>query len=170
MYALTITPRLGDGPLLQPGEAERLLFERIEALLWEAVLFLQEGVKEATPVGVLGEQGGLRGSIYGEVTGASLLELKGVVSSPLPYAEPVELGTAPHAPPLAPLLRWVEVKLGKVGREAVATAWAIRGAIKQRGTRGQFMFAHTLALAEPALEAMAARAGADVAVQWTGAP
>jgi hypothetical protein len=172
MYRLTITPRLGTGPLLKPGEAARLAFEKVEAALWESVQYLQESVKEATPVGVFGEEGGLRGSIFGKVTGASLLELKGVVSSAAKYAEPVELGTRPHWLPVAAipaLAKWAQVKLGKTGPEAVQMAWGIRGTIAKRGTRGHFMFAHTLALSEAKLAEIWDRAGYDLAIAWDGA-
>lgn len=167
MFKLTITPRI-EGPLAQPGQAEALAFPRLQAAISEAVQYLELHVKAHTPVGVLGEQGGLKGSIFGEVTGSTILELKGVVGTPSPYAEPVELGTRPHAPPIAPLIRWAEVKLGKSGKEAVAAAWAVRGAIKKRGTRGQFMFAHGLAASEAELTRIFDAAGFDIAIAWDG--
>lgn len=57
------------------------------------------------------------------------------------YAAPVEFGTAPHMPPVLPLVLWVQKKL-HVGDEKQATsiAWAIAKSIAKRGTQGVHMF------------------------------
>lgn len=63
----------------------------------------------------------------------------GRVTNPLPYAIPVELGTKPHFPPIAPLINWVEQKLNLSGDEAESRAIAIQRAIGRRGTLGRGM-------------------------------
>lgn len=129
------------------------------------MLYITERVRELTPVGVFGDAG-LRGSIFGEVREeGGVLDLMGVVSSPLEYAEAVELGTAPHMPPVAPLVRWSEVVLGLSGPAAVSAAWAVAKNIARRGTTGKFMFARGLAASTPTLQEIFEAAGFDIAVE-----
>ncbi|MBF0093988.1 MAG: hypothetical protein HQL34_05525 [Alphaproteobacteria bacterium] len=122
--------------------------------IMEASLLLQWETAERTPSAA----GALRGSIIaampertggfaansvdgaGRAGGAVL----GVVGSPLAYAEPVELGTKPHMPPLQPILDWVTLRLGLKGGEAKKAAEAIRWKIHHHGTQGAFMFRDAL--------------------------
>ena len=66
----------------------------------------------------------------------------GRVFNPLSYAIPVELGTKPHFPPLAPLVNWAEQKLHLSGEDAVRVARGIQRKIGRRGTEARGM-AHT---------------------------
>ena len=166
-YRLVIVPKVS-GPALDPKRAPEIIARNLEAAMWEAVLYGETQVKERTPVGVFGEQGGLRGSVFGEVRGRSARELLGVVSTPLEYAEPVELGTRPHWAPIAPLVRWSEKILGLHGAEAKQAAYAIRGAIAKRGTRPRLMFRRGLAASLPKLEQMFDRMGFQIAVELSG--
>lgn len=54
-----------------------------------------------------------------------------------PYAAVIEHGRRPGrpGPPLAPILLWVNRKLGVRGPDGDRLAWAIRNAIHRRGTR-----------------------------------
>lgn len=110
--------------------------------------------------------GHLRNSINAE-TIINSDQIIGQVKTSIPYALPVETGTKPHWPPLAPLVLWVRRKLGgqvlieakaearglhKVGFKGIR-ATQMRGGIEQdiarriqftiarRGTRGAHMFA-----------------------------
>jgi len=91
----------------------------------------------------------------------------GVVGTPLAYAEPVEMGSRPHMPPLQPLKDWVKVKLGKKQKEVEPIARAIQWKIFHRGTKGAFMFRSGLAAiqgqAERILSAAAQALLADLA-------
>lgn len=52
-----------------------------------------------------------------------------------PHAFPIEYGTDPHHPPVAPIIRWVQRKLGvRNKKKASRIAWAIATKIKKHGT------------------------------------
>lgn len=52
-----------------------------------------------------------------------------------PHAVPIEYGTDPHMPPVAPIIRWVQRKLGVFNKKkASRIAWAIAMNIKKNGT------------------------------------
>jgi len=103
-----------------------------------STMLLEREIKENTPRGV-GAGGGLAGSINSRVTtpGDAIV---GVVGSPLNYAEPVELGSKPHFPPVQAIEDWVNMKLGKGGKEGRSMAFAIARKISREGTKGAFMF------------------------------
>lgn len=118
--------------------APEMCRQELTAAMLEAELLLQREVKELTPVGVGG--GGLRGSITAlnpRAVGDSVI---GVVGSPLNYAEPVEVGTRPHFPPLEPLEDWVRQKLDVAEEEVPGVALAIARKIAARGTVAVGMF------------------------------
>lgn len=51
------------------------------------------------------------------------------------YTEQLEYGRRPGTPPpIAPLIRWVEAKLGLAGKEGIGVAYAIRNKIAKEGT------------------------------------
>jgi len=126
--------------------APNLAFERLGAALYEAELLIEALAKEKTPVFT----GLLRDSIAAKKPVVENMGLIGVVGSPIKYAIAVELGSAPHMPPLAPLQEWAFRKLkgnqklskkkvrqlsGDVKELAMKIAWKI----KARGTKGHFM-------------------------------
>lgn len=117
----------------------------IGAAMQEAVLLLQREAQERAPVGVTGE---LRNSAFSDVTG-TLDQLLGVVGFTSLHAEPVELGTKPHTPPLDPLVDWVEARLGLSGDEAQGVARAIQFKIRQRGTEPQRFFEQAYEATQP---------------------
>jgi hypothetical protein len=99
-------------------------------------LYLQREAAENTPTAA----GTLRSGWTTSVDVITQLDsVFGRVSNPLPYALPVELGTKPHFPPLAPLINWVEQKLNLYGDEAEAAALGIQRKIGARGTPGYGM-------------------------------
>lgn len=125
------------------AKAPDVVRERLLDAMTEADLLLEREAKEGAPVGV-GGGGGLRGSIFSEetVTGDTI---RGIVSSPLPYASVVELGRRPgKMPPVQPILDWVEHKLGLRDRAAESAAWAIAKKIQRKGTAGARMFGRAL--------------------------
>ena len=80
-------------------------------------------------------KGELARSIQARVTG-----FRGIVGAEAKHAPFVEFGTKPHFPPIAPLERWAQLKLGKPG-----AGFAIAKKISERGTKAQPYF-------EPAIE------------------
>ena len=57
-----------------------------------------------------------------------------IIKYDVPYAMSIEYGSEPHSIPVEPLIKWSKRKLGKTGKEAERTAWAVRTKIAQEGT------------------------------------
>ncbi|URX63258.1 hypothetical protein KR767_04095 [Luteibacter anthropi] len=109
----------------------------------EIDLLVQGELMQIMPRGVGGLHGaGLTGAVFRE---EHLLDqgVTGMVATSQQYAEYVEVGTKPHAPPIQPLKDWVEVKLGIRGEEATGVAFAISRSIAKRGTRAQPVWQQT---------------------------
>lgn len=119
------------------------LFDReLKPAVLEAELYLQREIVERTPVGASGGSG-LRASFIAadpRIEGGVVI---GEVGTPLAYAEPVELGTRPHMPPVQPLIDWARVKLGVTGDEARGVGFAVARKIAAEGTEGAFMVRRT---------------------------
>lgn len=75
----------------------------------------------------------------------------GMVTSNLNYAEPVELGTRPHFPPIAALIDWVVQKLDVPEKDARNVAYLVARKISREGTRPQLMFTRALEQQQPAV-------------------
>lgn len=103
----------------------------------QALLLLERAVKLKTPVGAGPIH--LRDTIFQRVTvgGAAVA---GILGSPAAYGEPVEMGTKPHFPPIAPLQFWVEKKLGLEGKAATSVAYAIATIMSRSSRLGVKMF------------------------------
>jgi hypothetical protein len=118
--------------------APQIAREEFSKGLLEALLLVEREVKENTPTGVTSA---LRGSVTSQLQGtAAGDELRGRVFSSLAHAAPVELGTKPHFPPLAPLRDWVIARLGVPAAEAESVALLIARKIASKGTTGHHMF------------------------------
>lgn len=117
-------------------QAPRIAREEMAIGLEEALSLLEREIKENMPVGA---HGLLRGSVFHEMRGDPR-GVAGIVGSPQQYALPVELGTKPHFPPLAPLQDWVERKLGVDKSESKQVAFLIARKISRKGTKGQHPF------------------------------
>lgn len=116
--------------------APEIAGEELYAAMTACTALIERDVKELTPTA----NGALRNSIFGEVRldGQGLL---GVVGSPLPYAEYVELGSRPHFPPLEPLEDWVRAKgLAQDEKQVRRAAYLVARAISRRGTLAVGMF------------------------------
>lgn len=103
----------------------------------EVLLLLERAVKLNTPVGAGPIH--LRDTIFQQVSQASGSTI-GILGTPAVYGEPVEMGTKPHFPPIAPIQHWVEGKLGLAGAEAKSVAYLIARKISKKGTEGAKMF------------------------------
>lgn len=147
------------------ADAPALVARLLAARLLEAGLLYQREVVERTPAGV-GAGGGLRGSIQTGTprrdTGDGL-RLTVTVGTPLAYAVPVELGSKPHMPPVAPLTLWVAQVLGIAGERGAGVARAIAWKIRRRGTTGHRMFEGALAATDGQIRQTLALVGEDVA-------
>lgn len=121
--------------------APQIVLDELETAMGQALVYLQRETAERTPTAM----GTLRQAYQVNVESSALLDaVFGTLSNPLPYALPVELGTKPHYPPLAPLLNWVEVKLGLQGDEAESAALGIQRKIGRVGTPGYGMARYAL--------------------------
>lgn len=111
-----------------------LALYELETAMKGSLLYLKGQTQDRTPV----NQGHLRRSFDTKTT-MFMDAVFGELSNPLTYAMPVEMGTRPHYPPIAPLIDWVEAKLGLYGNEAEARANAIQWKIAHYGTPGYGM-------------------------------
>jgi hypothetical protein len=106
-------------------QAPQIVAEELTRAMWTAELLLLRGVQEATPVGATGL---LRQSISAREPQRLGNQVIGEVGTSIAHAAPVEIGTRPHFPPIAPLQDWVERKLGVTDEH------------EARGTKGAAMF------------------------------
>lgn len=133
------------------GRPSELVRQQQVAAMHETTQYGTRRVKERTPQGVFGAQGGLLASIEPEVreTAAGVL---GIIGTPSRYALVAEKGRKPGGkmPPggkgakSRPLLRWVKVKMGVSGREADRVEFLVRRKIARKGTKGAHMFGRTI--------------------------
>ncbi|MBI1206805.1 MAG: hypothetical protein GC191_05895 [Azospirillum sp.] len=137
--------------------APAITLEELTAGLTEASAQLERELKE--PAGPTpSAHGALRQSIGALPVSLSGTVVSAGVGTASLYAVPVELGTRPHMPPIAPILDWVEemIKEGKIKVEdgrgdkgkkkasaeaaALSIAEKIRWKIAHHGTAGAHMF------------------------------
>jgi hypothetical protein len=142
----------------QPRKLDAATRATIYPAVDEAGLLLQREVTQRTPVGATSAA---RGSIQQatEMVRGRHLEVRGQVTSALPYILPLEHGSRPHWAPIGPLKLWVKRKLG----EPEGVAYAIRAAIAKRGTKGAHMFRDGVAASEGRIQ----RILKDGAEAWT---
>jgi hypothetical protein len=113
----------------------------------EALLVLLSEVKKGVPVGAGPIH--FRDTIFHRINMGE--PVTGILGSPSKYGEPLEYGTNPHFPPVAPIQHWVEKKLGYSGKDAKSIAFLIARAISRRGTKGAHMFEKGLTEKETAI-------------------
>lgn len=136
---------------LLTGRPDDVVRKNLLGAMHEATQFGTRRVKERTPQGVFGAQGGLLASIEPEVRETSQ-GVTGLIATPHVYGLVVEKGRKPGGkmPPggkgskSRPLLRWVTVKMGVTGKEADRVEFLVRRKIARKGTKGAFMFQRTL--------------------------
>jgi hypothetical protein len=150
MISVTIGPKSLAALRRAPKELQRGL----RAGVTESSLYLQREAAERAPTSGAGL---LRNSIGAlpvrEVAG---MVTAGVGTS-LSYAAPVELGTRPHFPPIAPLEDWVSRVLGKSGREGAGIARAIQRKIGKHGTKPRHFMKETLEKGEGQVQRIVTR-------------
>jgi hypothetical protein len=125
--------------------APELMQQELTKAAWASSLRVEREVRERTPKGA---NGFLAMSIDAHEPVVIPGGVIGLVGTSLSYAEPVELGTKPHMPPIQPLIEWVEVVLGLEGEAAEQAARSIAWKIAKKGTEGAFMFRDGFAASE----------------------
>lgn len=120
-------------------------------------------VRERTPQGVSGAQGGLLSTIEPEVRERQTGVI-GIIGTASPYGLPAEKGrrAGKGMPPEGTLVRWIEVKMGMSAEEAQKIEFVIRRKIAAKGTKGAFMFEKTLKEDWPEFEAIFRRYGVQI--------
>ena len=111
---------------------EEFLNDWADAILFESKRLLAEGKIEGSndPLGGAFDRGGLSKS--GHVIKNKDLEREVVFGGKLaPYAAYIEYGTAPHHPPVAPLIAWAKRNKFKNPKNV---AWAIAKKMEKEGT------------------------------------
>lgn len=154
------------GALLQ-GKAPALVQKGLDRFVTKATMLLLGEVKKRTPQGVSGAQGGLLGSIQGDVIGKGTPLVKGVVISAHKYAEVVEKGRSAGKgmPPMGSLIRWIEVKMGLSAEQAKQIEFVVRRSIGRKGFDGAHMFEKALIDNLNRLQAMGEAEGLTIATE-----
>ncbi len=114
---------------LDPEQVER----RARTAMDESLEYLQhEIVTKASS-----NTGAFRASVFGEIRGRSLSEMRGIVASPLAYAVVIEYGRKPgkKMPPIGPIELWARRVLGESG-----LGFVIARAIGRRGLPAHHLF------------------------------
>lgn len=127
------------------SQAPEMVQREMTSAAWASSLRVEKEVRERTPKGA---NGFLAMSIAAHEPVVIPGGVIGLVGTSLSYAEPVELGTKPHMPPIQPLIEWVEVVLGLDGEAAEQAAQSIAWKIAKKGTEGKFMFRDGFAASE----------------------
>lgn len=131
-------------------QAPAIAREELLAAVTEADALLATQAEAYAPIGATGAYAG--GIHHMERVSES--GVIGMVSSPMNYAEPVELGTRPHFPPIEPLIDWVIQKLGVPEKEARGVAFLVARKISKKGTDAQLVFTRALVQQAAALDAI----------------
>lgn len=122
--------------------APDIVLDELAVTMGNITSYLARESAENTPTAA----GTLRSAWYTQVDTVMQLDaVFGRVGNPLPYALPVETGTRPHFPPIAPLINWVEQKLNLFGPEAEQAARGIQRKIGRYGSPGMGMAHYALA-------------------------
>lgn len=126
-----------------------LVRRELSAVLLLIQARVEKRLVELTPRGV-SAQGGLSGSIHGEVVPYGD-GLAAVVGTPLEYGAVIELGRRPHKrmPPVDPIALWAVRKLGVEEKDADEVGLAIARKIAARGFKGTHMFKRTMKELKP---------------------
>jgi len=152
------------------GRGPEITQAGLDRLVTLVTMFLLAEVKKRTPQGVYGAQGGLLGSMQGEVKGKGTPVIKGIVMSAQKYAEPIEKGRSAGKswPPEGTLVRWIEVKFGVDNVTAKRIEFAVRRKIGRKGFPGAHMFERAASENTGKIDAMAAAEGFRIAVELDG--
>ncbi len=120
-------------------QAPDIIAEEATNAAEEAAVIVTEAAIAGTPhnFGTLAK--GFMRDVRGEPWGA-----RAVVFNAVTYAQPVEYGSRPHFPPLAPLVLWAQRKLQLGPKDARRAAHAIARSIARRGTRPARMLTKAL--------------------------
>lgn len=151
MAAASFTLSIDDRARAALARAPEAFLRELATGILEAQMLVEREVKERTPTSGHGTLRDSIGAMPLELTGS---RIAGSVGTALSYAEPVELGTQPHMPPLEPLVDWVRRKLGIKGGAGEQVAQAIRWKIYRHGTKAAFMFRDAFAAVTPQIDAI----------------
>ncbi len=147
-------------------DAPDVVAEELARACAEGALLAEREIKERTPRGVTSALAGSISARPPRIDGASV---SAAVSTSIAHAIPVELGTKPHFPPVAPIADWARYKLGVPADRAGSVAYLIARKIAARGTEGAFMFRDGAEAARPQVERFMSAAVGRVAERLAGA-
>lgn len=156
------------GPIFKKGP--EIVNKNLTAAMYEAVAFLEKKVKEKTPVGVGGAQGGLLSTIAGEVINKGTPFVKGIVFTQSKYGEVLEKGRRANKtmPPSGVLIKWIEQKMGLYGKEAERVEFLVRRKIGKKGFPGAHMFEAAFTTYFGQIQSIFERYGFKIAQEMNG--
>ena len=162
MISFSIDFKVPNVPLFNGG-GPKIVHEEFSQALNAGVLQFQGAILPLVPV----NNGILRQGVQTSVTGQGTT-LVGRVFDPVAYAIPVELGSRPHFPPVAPIQLWVRRKLGVPEKDVKSVAFLIARAISRRGTKAVKFFERGFQATKGQVEARFERAAAKVVERLVG--
>ena len=146
------------------GTASKVVAEEMDRAMNASVLHLKGQILPLVPV----NSGILRRGVATSITGEGVAVV-GRVFDPVAYAVPVELGSRPHFPPLAPIALWVRRKLGISNEgEARSVAFLIARKISRRGTPPREFFKQGFEAGKGRVQTFFDRAGETIAARLQG--
>ncbi len=161
---MTIEVNVPNVPLFN-GTSHKVIGEEMNLAINAGVLHLKGAIQPETPVGVTGA---LRAGVQTSITGAAT-SIVGRVFDPVSYAIPVESGSRPHFPPVAPLQLWVRRKLGiSDEREVRSVAFLIARKISRVGTKPVLMFRRSFDAHRDRVVGFFAQANARIVARLVG--
>ncbi len=151
------------------GKSTAVVRDQLVRALQEVTIFLEGEVKTRTPVGVYGDQGGLKASIFSEVLHKGSAVVKGLVGHQSVYGDVVEKGRRPGKamPPKGALVRWMEVTFGIDSDTARQLEFVVRRKIAKKGFEGAHMFEKALAEEWSTVDNIFNNAGFKIAKELT---
>jgi hypothetical protein len=136
-----------------PGIVGEIMRKRLYQFIQGSILYAEREIKERTPQGVMGMEGGLRGRIFSEMRGNPANPI-GIVAAPSAYALPIEEGRRPgqKMPPPAALRTWVEKFLNVPEEYSAGVAFVVARSIGKKGFPGKHMFRDGIKATMPHME------------------
>ncbi len=163
------------GPLFErPADVVQEHLDRFMTML---TAYLLREVKQRTPIGAHGAQGGLLGSIQMELEGLGTPLIRGMVMTANPYGDIIERGRRPGKWPPGgkdkalserPLLPWLILKFGAAGKKLDQLEFLVRRKIGRVGFKGAAMFFRAYWENQDAIARMAQAEGLEISLALGG--
>lgn len=120
------------------GQGSELVAKELEAAIEWGVMKAQQAIVPRAPINNGQLRQGWQTQIFGSPAGDQIM---GTLYNPMAHALPMETGTRPFWPPLAPLEQWAKRKFSVDGAQARSIAFLVARKISREGIKGRHFFA-----------------------------